>query len=105
MVDLNLVLLVFGIGGFILNVVNEKGCVECIWVWFFVVDYEFWVKFFLFYDFFMGKINFLDFNIIIEVFDDCYGFYSCDIFDLVVVIFFVFVIIIDLFLFFFVVFV
>lgn len=97
--DLNPVLLVPGIGGSILNAVNEKGRVERIWVRLFAADHEFRAKLFSLYDPLTGKTNSLDPNTTIEVPDDRYGLYSCDILDPAVVIFLVSATIIDLFLF------
>jgi len=79
--DLNPVLLVPGIGGSILNAVNEKGKKERIWVRLFAADHEFRSKLFSLYNPLTGKTDSLDPKTTIEVPDDRFGLYSCDILD------------------------
>lgn len=88
--DLNPVLLVPGIGGSILHAINEKGRKERIWVRLFAADHEFRAKLYSLYDPLTGKTNTLDPNTTIEVPDDRYGLYSCDILDPAVVIFLIY---------------
>lgn len=78
---LNPVLLVPGIGGSILHAVTAKGHKERIWVRLFAADHEFRAKLFSLYDPLTGKTNSLDTNTTIEVPDDRFGLYSCDILD------------------------
>jgi hypothetical protein len=82
---LNPVLLVPGIGGSILHAVTAKGHKERIWVRLFAADHEFRAKLFSLYDPLTGKTNSLDTNTTIEVPDDRFGLYSCDILDPAVV--------------------
>ncbi|XP_024360541.1 lecithin-cholesterol acyltransferase-like 4 [Physcomitrium patens] len=77
----NPVLLVPGIGGSILNAVDQNGRKERVWVRLFEADYEFRSKLFSFYDPVTGKTHSLDKNITIEVPEDRFGLYSCDILD------------------------
>ncbi|BBN20393.1 phospholipase A1 [Marchantia polymorpha subsp. ruderalis] len=79
--DLNPVLLVPGIGGSILNAVDEKGKKERIWVRLFAADHEFRAKLWSFYNPETGKTESLDPTIQIEVPDDRFGLYGCDILD------------------------
>lgn len=84
--DLNPVLLVPGIGGSILHAVSENGHKERIWVRLFAADHEFRAKLFSLYDPVTGKTNSLDSTSTIEVPDERFGLYSCDILDPAVVI-------------------
>ncbi|KAL3699381.1 hypothetical protein R1sor_017403 [Riccia sorocarpa] len=79
--DLNPVLLVPGIGGSMLNAVDAKGKKERIWVRLFAADHEFRAKLWSFYNPETGKTESLDPSITIEVPDDRFGLYACDILD------------------------
>ncbi|KAG0564382.1 hypothetical protein M758_8G102500 [Ceratodon purpureus] len=79
--NMNPVLLVPGIGGSILNAVDKKGHKERVWVRLFEADHEFRSKLFSYYDPVTGKTHSLDKNITIEVPEDRFGLYSCDILD------------------------
>ncbi|KAG0557320.1 hypothetical protein KC19_11G119900 [Ceratodon purpureus] len=79
--SMNPVLLVPGIGGSILQAVDQKGHKERVWVRLFQADHEFRSKLFSFYDPDTGKTQSLDKDIRIEVPEDRFGLYSCDILD------------------------
>ncbi|KAL2609370.1 hypothetical protein R1flu_027943 [Riccia fluitans] len=79
--DLNPILLVPGIGGSMLNAVDAKGKKERIWVRLFAADHEFRAKLWSFYNPETGKTESLDSNVTIEVPDDRFGLYACDILD------------------------
>jgi hypothetical protein len=79
--DLNPVLLIPGIGGSMLNAVNEKGKTERIWVRLFAADHEFRTKLWSLYDKRTGRTESIDTTITIQVPDDRYGLYACDVLD------------------------
>lgn len=77
----NPVLLVPGIGGSILTAVDHKGHKERVWVRLFEADHEFRFKLFSSYDPVTGKTHSLNKDITIEVPEERFGLYSCDILD------------------------
>jgi pimeloyl-ACP methyl ester carboxylesterase len=79
--DLDPVLLVPGIGGSILTAVNENGHKERVWVRLFAADHEFRTKLWSLYDPSTGKTVSLDPKTTIEVPEDRFGLYACDILD------------------------
>ncbi|CAM6085175.1 unnamed protein product [Calypogeia fissa] len=79
--DLNPVLLVPGIGGSLINAVNEKGKSERIWVRLFAADREFRTKLYSLYDRDTGRTESIDKTITIDIPDDRFGLYACDILD------------------------
>ncbi|KAH9318790.1 hypothetical protein KI387_020559, partial [Taxus chinensis] len=79
--DLDPVLLVPGIGGSILTAVNENGHRERIWVRLFAADHEFRTKLWSLFDPSTGKTESLDPKTKIEVPEDRFGLYACDILD------------------------
>uniref|UniRef100_A0A0C9S5P6 TSA: Wollemia nobilis Ref_Wollemi_Transcript_18723_2374 transcribed RNA sequence n=1 Tax=Wollemia nobilis TaxID=56998 RepID=A0A0C9S5P6_9CONI len=79
--DLDPVLLVPGIGGSILNAVNEKGKKERIWVRLFAAERECQTKLWSLFDPSTGKSESLDPKTRIEVPEDRFGLAACDILD------------------------
>lgn len=79
--DLDPVVLVPGIGGSILQAVNDKGQKERIWVRLFAADHEFKSRLWSLFDPETGKTNSLDPKTRVEVPEDRHGLYSCDILD------------------------
>lgn len=79
--DLDPVVLVPGIGGSVLEAVNDKGQKERIWVRLFAADHEFKSKLWSLFDPETGKTNSLDPKTRIEVPEDRHGLYSCDVLD------------------------
>lgn len=79
--DLHPVLLIPGIGGSILNAVSTKGASERIWVRLYLADKEFKAKLWSKYNSETGKTESLDPDSHIEVPEDRYGLYSCDMLD------------------------
>ncbi|KAJ3693526.1 hypothetical protein LUZ60_009006 [Juncus effusus] len=79
--DLDPVLLVPGIGGSMLNAVDENGRTERVWVRILGADHEFRTKLWPRFDPETGKTVSVDEKIKIEVPEDRYGLYAIDILD------------------------